>query len=196
MIRLGDTTKWNEDNGEELRYRYDLDKNSLIVDIGASKGVWVTEMTRRYNCFSIIYEPTILFQAKEGSYRGLFNRAAAWVYYGKLTLGTVAGEASYLNPSDDEYDCVDIADSLSSILQHNECIDLMKINIEGGEYVLLPHLINNFDIKRIKNIQVQFHIIGNYEDCFDKYTDILLELSNTHKLTWNYDFVWCNFALK
>ena len=40
-----------------------------------------------------------------------------------------------------------------------ENIKLMKVNIEGGEYELLPRLIESGFIKRIRNIQIQFHEI-------------------------------------
>ena len=36
-------------------------------------------------------------------------------------------------------------------------IDLLKINIEGGEYEVLENLIENDLIKNIDNIQIQFH---------------------------------------
>src|SRR5919205_223063 len=35
--------------------------------------------------------------------------------------------------------------------------EMMKINIEGGEYDLLEHLIDSGFVKNIKDIQVQFH---------------------------------------
>ena len=49
--------------------------------------------------------------------------------------------------------------SISEVVSelHIERIDLIKINIEGGEYDLLPAIIDSGLIKRIKYIQVQFH---------------------------------------
>ena len=73
-------------------------------------------------------------------------------------------------------------------------IDLMKINIEGGEYDLLPCLINENLISKIKNIQVQFH---NFEpNAQKKRSDIINLLKNTHKNDWFYYFVWESWSLK
>ena len=77
---------------------------------------------------------------------------------------------------------------------HIEKIDLMKINIEGGEYDLLEHLIDFGYVKYIKNIQVQFHdLLPNAEQ---RMLMIQRELEKTHNLTYQYLFVWENWRLK
>jgi hypothetical protein len=73
-------------------------------------------------------------------------------------------------------------------------IELMKINIEGGEYELLDHLIDSNAISIIENIQVQFHnFIPNAEVRMKQIQD---RLSLTHKLTYQYKFVWENWQRK
>jgi hypothetical protein len=76
-----------------------------------------------------------------------------------------------------------------------ETVDLMKINIEGGEYDLLDVIIENNFAQKFKNIQVQFHdfVIDNPRERMEK---IQKELSKTHELTYQYDFVWENWKLK
>jgi hypothetical protein len=67
-------------------------------------------------------------------------------------------------------------------------VDLMKINIEGGEYELLPRLIDAGLIKQIKNLQIQFHRIGKNSE-----KDMVLiqaELSKTHTCVYRYKFLW------
>ena len=72
-----------------------------------------------------------------------------------------------------------------------EQVDLISMNIEGGEYELLKHLVTSPVIFKIKNIQVQFH---DFIDNARTKRDILhIKLQNTHKLTYNYDFVWENW---
>ena len=73
-------------------------------------------------------------------------------------------------------------------------IDLMKINIEGGEYDLLPFLINENLISKINNIQVQFH--NFIPNAVKKREEITNLLKNTHKNDWSYYFVWENWSLK
>ena len=75
-----------------------------------------------------------------------------------------------------------------------DLIDLMKINIEGGEYDLLDHLITSNLVSRIKNIQVQFHDF--IPDANSRMKNIQNELAKTHELTYQYKFVWENWRLK
>ena len=67
-------------------------------------------------------------------------------------------------------------------------VDLMKINIEGGEYELLDRLIETRLIERIGNIQVQFHDIASHSR--SDMERIQMELSRTHRPIYQYTFVW------
>lgn len=73
-------------------------------------------------------------------------------------------------------------------------IDLMKINIEGGEYHVLPNLISSGMVKNITDIQIQFHDF--FDDAKEQREKIREELSKTHELTYDYYFVWENWRLK
>jgi len=73
-------------------------------------------------------------------------------------------------------------------------IHLMKINIEGGEYDLLDHLIDTGCVRRIENIQVQFH--NFVPESQDRMSNLQARLAKTHIVTWQYEFVWENWRLK
>jgi hypothetical protein len=66
--------------------------------------------------------------------------------------------------------------------------DLVKLNIEGGEYALLERLIATEHIKRIRDLQVQFHL--NVPNARRRYRSIARALRKTHRLAWRYPFVW------
>jgi hypothetical protein len=69
----------------------------------------------------------------------------------------------------------------------------MKINIEGGEFDLLPAAIDSGLIERIKFIQVQFHqFIPN---AIENRLQIHKALEKSHRQMWCYDFVWESWAL-
>lgn len=70
-------------------------------------------------------------------------------------------------------------------------INLLKINIEGGEYDLLEHIIQHNLQEKIENIQVQFH--KNIDDSECRRKNIQQLLKKTHVLTYNYDFIWENW---
>jgi DNA-binding ferritin-like protein (Dps family) len=61
------------------------------------------------------------------------------------------------------------------------------------EYELLERVIECGLQSQLKNIQVQFHKIG--DDYEERYEKIRAELLKTHHLTYDYPFVWQNFTL-
>jgi hypothetical protein len=68
----------------------------------------------------------------------------------------------------------------------------MKINIEGGEFELLERLIETGLIATIENLQVQFH---NFEVGAPKrMAELQAALGRTHTPTYQYEFVWENWA--
>jgi len=70
----------------------------------------------------------------------------------------------------------------------------MKINIEGGEYELLDHLISSGVVKTIHNLQIQFHDF--IPDAFAAMNNIRDRLNLTHYPTYKFDFIWDNWKLK
>jgi FkbM family methyltransferase len=66
-------------------------------------------------------------------------------------------------------------------------IDLIKINIESGEYDLLRVLIESGWIDRIRYIQVQFH--NFIPDAVVLRNALREQLAKTHLERWNYEFV-------
>ncbi len=57
----------------------------------------------------------------------------------------------------------------------------------------MPELLNMEIIKNIKNLQIQFH---NFVDSAEEKREaIRKQLSLTHKLTYDYYFIWENWEL-
>ena len=88
--------------------------------------------------------------------------------------------------------CLDIKEFIDTY--KIDKIDVLKINIEGSEYDLLERIIELNLHTNIKNLQIQFHRI--IENCDSKRTKIQNALLQTHKCTWNYNFVWENWQIK
>ena len=74
-----------------------------------------------------------------------------------------------------------------------EYVNLLKINIEGGEFPLLKYCIINKLTNKFENIQVQFHTFVNF--AVQKRAAIQKKLNETHFLTYNYNFVWENWQI-
>ena len=66
-------------------------------------------------------------------------------------------------------------------------VHLMKINTEGGEYLLLMHIVDNDKLGLVDEYQIQLH--NFIEDAEHKRESIIKSLSKTRKRTWYYTFV-------
>jgi FkbM family methyltransferase len=73
-------------------------------------------------------------------------------------------------------------------------IDLLKLNIEGSEYDVMPDLICNYGMERIKNLLISFHYnVPKWETNRDVIVDAL---KHTHKKDWGYGDYWQSWSLK
>jgi len=143
-----------------------------FFDFGAHQGEAVRLFREKYDpeCkFKIIsYEPNISIKTKMVENHEL-KRYAVWVnndlidlYPGKHSDGTTCmrgvRKVNYKRPV--KVPAVDIVDILATI--NKEDFVVMKFNIEGGEYKVLPRILENGDPKKIDILMVQWH--GNAID--------------------------------
>jgi hypothetical protein len=75
-----------------------------------------------------------------------------------------------------------------------EEVDLLKINIEGGEFELIPAIIDSGLISRVRFIQVQFHSFA--PNAYELREQIRKNLKKTHQEMWCYQFVWESWKRK
>lgn len=75
-----------------------------------------------------------------------------------------------------------------------DAVALLKVNIEGGEFEVLPRLIETGLIERVEHIQVQFHRL--VPSASRRMRAILRDLRRTHKPVWRYPFVWESWRRK
>lgn len=194
------TSSWFRDLGDKtLRLDYDLNEQSLVFDVGGYEGQWSSDIYAMYNCHIHIFEPVEIF-ATNIEKRFSRNQKITVHKFGlsaktqPIEMGFQRDSSSIFNADKNPVSAtlVCAADFISQ--NHIETIDLMKINIEGGEYDLLDHLIASGLVARIKNIQVQFHDF--VPDAETRMVNIQKELNQTHFLTYQYPFVWENWQLK
>jgi hypothetical protein len=185
-VTLNETSQsaWQAQNLEHLRYEYDLKPDDVVIDIGAYRGEWANEIRARYGCCVIAVEPTDSIDGWECE----TIKKAAWIEDGKLPVGGAFYYTSHYEDSTHEVECFDI----NTLLDRFDEIALVKINIEGAEYVLLDHIITHGYHKRIKNLQVQFHQLSP-DPYAAWYSGIVGRLQLTHALTFRYSFCWENW---
>ncbi|HSA06008.1 MAG TPA: FkbM family methyltransferase [Candidatus Gastranaerophilales bacterium] len=191
---------WFQINGDKtLRIDYDLNENSVVFDMEGYHGDWTADIFCKYGCFIHIFEPvqkfTDIIQTRFSNNNKIIAHNYGLAEDDKFISITMDEDASSTIKSSENTEEVKLVDTLKFFNEFNiEQIDLMKINIEGGEYDLLEYLIKTGLILKIKNIQVQFHsFVPNAEE---RMKNIQEKLSETHELTYQYEFVWENWRLK
>ena len=194
-------SKWFNDNGDYTkRLDYQLDENSIVIDAGGYRGDWTADIIYKYNCFSYVFEPVHEF-AERLKYRFKHNCKVKVLECGlgaktmEVSMKVCRDSSSVYNIGKNESTNIIQYKAIDEFMIENKLsnIQLMKINIEGGEYDLLEHLCSNGMIKMFDNLQIQFHNIPsiNATSRMIKIWDIL---NDTHKLTWSYrPFVWENW---
>ena len=192
---------WFAANGDEtLRLDYNLKEHSVVFDLGGYKGEFAEKIYNRYQSQIYIFEPVASFyKIIENKFVGNFKvkpyQFGLAGSDGTLQISLTADASSVFIDSEDS-ETITLKSITTFITEHEIAkVDLIKINIEGGEYDVLESLLDMGMIERFVNIQVQFHdfIVENASDRMKKIQD---RLAKTHELTYQYEFVWENWKLK
>jgi FkbM family methyltransferase len=183
-----------------LRLDYPLGPSSVVLDLGGYQGDWAAEISKRYDPVIHIFEPIesfaegirSRFQGNEKVFAHSFGLAAenthTEICVSRDASSTFVSQGSTKNA----IELRDIAAVLKAL--NVDRVDLIKINIEGGEYSVLRRLIDAGLISRCNNIQVQFHEF--VKDAKALRLAIRSDLSRTHDLTYDFPFVWENWRLR
>src|SRR4029079_7561427 len=128
--------------------------------LGGYEGQWTSDLFARYTPHVHVFEPVPTFAARiEERFRR--NRKITVYRYGlgarseKLELVIAADSSSAYRPDRTggpaESCLIELVRAADFFANHEvDRVDLMKINIEGGEYDLLEHLIETGLVARIR----------------------------------------------
>jgi FkbM family methyltransferase len=193
-----EVARYYRDNpSQSLRYRYPLDRTSVVLDCGGYDGQWASDLFSRYCCRIHVFEvvPEYAAQIRE---RFAGNPSIAVHDFGlgsrdqsvNVSLAGVGSSLYHRNAHASVTGRIVCAADFLRGLSLNR-VDLLKINIEGGEYDLIRHLVESQWINRMSDIQVQFHDFVANADAQLTLSHTLL--SQTHTPTYQYRFVWENW---
>lgn len=188
---------WFADRGDDtLRQQYDLDATSLVIDAGGYRGQWTSDIVARYRCKVIVFEPIPAFADRiRERFRGNPN-----VVVETAGLAATDGQASIAVDADASSACRDggrretiTLVAIDRYLREQKIahVDLIKINIEGGEYDLLEHVLASGMIGTFRDLQIQFHDF--VPQAAERMKAIQDKLTQTHRLTYQYPFIWENW---
>lgn len=191
---------WRKDQGEKiLRLEYDLNENSLVFDLGGYEGQWSSDIFSKYLCQIYIFEPVLQY-ANKIEKRFLKNKRISVFKFGlanetkkeKIFINKDSSSVHKNSKISENIDLVRLVDFMEEN-NINE-VDLIKINIEGGEYCLLEDVIDTGFVKKYKNIQIQFHDF--FHDAKYRMEKIQSSLKKTHFITYQYPFIFENWKIK
>jgi len=196
---------WERVHGDQtLRLDYALSSDSVVFDLGGFEGQWTSDIFSKFRCTVHVFEPVPHFADR---IRKRFEKNPQILVYpfglaGRTTTAEVLldGDRSSiygknLGRENKRRQSLNLVNMQDFIAEHQvKHIDLMKINIEGGEYDLLEYMLGAKLLVRIINLQLQFH--DTCPDAIVRMGEIQTGLSSTHVKTWGYEFVWENWALK
>ena len=203
---------WNNQL-ENKRYEYNLDKNSVVIDLGAYTGNWAKQIANKFNCtvhsyeaveryFSQIQHKNVIpykyaITCKTGvDYMHVCDEGSAieaLSEYKKQNDTDSHYQANILSHSNIPLEAVNTID-INELLNDYSYVDLLKINIEGGEYDILEKMCETKTINKVHNIQIQFH---NFVDnAQSRYDNIVNNLKNTHTCIFDSMWRWSFWEIK
>jgi FkbM family methyltransferase len=187
-----------------LLHEVDIDSGSIVLDAGAYTGDWAQEIMDRYHPIIHAFEPDPR-NFKHLARKALENPRIIAHSFGlgekneqvRMTLEYLGSSMfSDTNSKPDapwaEVEIRDIVDTWKSLSLDR--VDFMKINIEGAEFPLLERMIEANLLPRVDCFMIQFH--EWHPDAYARRRKIRKALRKTHKLEWDYHFVWEKWVLK
>jgi FkbM family methyltransferase len=188
----------------QLLVDVDLPSSAMVLDLGAYEGSWSMRLLNRpqlrdrddVRIHAFEPEPSAVERCREATAAeprfelhpfGLAGRRrceqltvdgpGSSIYADHLPVRAHGSVAIELRDVAEVLDALDIGR-----------IDLIKINIEGGEFELLDRLHETDWLRRINTLIVQFHEFA--PDAYRSRRRNRKQLQATHRCTWNYSWVY------
>jgi len=188
---------WRQQRDKILAEVAGLTEGRVVLDVGGDTGDWAMALYDRYTPQLYIFEPN---PRSVEALRARFTGSTARILPFGLGASNQTCQLSDDGMGSSVYDAsrnyhvtnkfdIEIRDvhAVFAELELDE-VDLIKINIEGGEYDLLPRLIETGLISRCRIVRVQFH--DWYPNAFALRRKIVKQLARTHEVEWSYPMVW------
>jgi FkbM family methyltransferase len=173
----------------------DLDRSSIVLDIGAYVGEWSAAISQRYGARIYAFEPNPHSVREMRKRMGGDENIQLFDYALGAEDATIdlflegPGSTMFAKPGVDRTveaqvrDVVGVLDELG--IGH---VDLCKVNIEGGEYDLFDRLLASGWLPRIRYLSIQFH--EWHPHAYARRRALRRAFARTHDEVWDYPFVW------
>ena len=188
----------------DFRHRYAFGSDPVIFDCGGHHGDWTLRMFNMYRDLNPqIYVFEIVDSFISHLRKRFHNNQDVHIFdFGlgeedktiEFSVSSIA-TSIFSKTAESAIESGKIR-SVVGFLEENSIrkIDLLKMNIEGGEYELLDKMITSGVVKFCVNIQIQFHNYGEWS--IIKRDKLKKELSKTHFCTYDFEWTFENWQLK
>lgn len=192
--------RWKIARGDQTkRESVSLSPNALVFDGGGYRGEWTESIYNKFASQIFVFEPIAEYaDVIRNKFQG--NDDIQIFQFGlgkqneKINI-SIGEDGSSVFKNSGASTAIDIKDIKEVLDQADiEAVDLLKLNIEGGEYAVLDRLIETGYISKINQLHVQFHHF--VDDAKNKRRSIRNALKQTHECEWNYPFVWESWKIK
>ena len=191
--------KWYAADGDRvLRIgTLDLTADSVVFDLGGYDGSYTTEVFLRFGCTVHMFEPCRSFfdPVHERLHRNPRLKLYPFGLGGRTRTERIAINAAGTSifRQSEQTEAIELVRAADFFARESiPEVTLLKVNIEGGEYELLDHLIETGLIRRMRDVQVQFHE-DVLPDADRRMRAIHAELAKTHRITWQHEWIWENW---
>tara|TARA_R110000782_G_scaffold196841_1_gene286109 strand:- start:239 stop:1993 length:1755 start_codon:yes stop_codon:yes gene_type:complete len=191
--------KWFSERGDFTHnLNCDLTKDSIVFDVGGYAGEWAERIYNKYKCTIYVFEPVKEFydnivERFKGNNKikpfhiGLGNKTYTTDI--KLMPDLVGSSVYRENSITGKVESINIVDIIEFMEEHKlESVDLLKLNIEGEEFPLLEHLIDNNKLSSFNNLKIQFH--NFMESAVERKNNIRIHLQKEFNIIYDFFFVW------
>lgn len=195
---LGSYSRFLRDGGNSLLIDgFNLGEQSQVVDIGGYLGDWSAQIHEKYGCHICVVEPVPQFFSQ---IEKRFVSVPPIRLFPYLISSRVGVANLFLSDDGTGYFARGTSVSVESRSVSNlldfigrDVIDLLMMNIEGGEYELLGLFLDHGVIAKTKHILVQFHRVAEVSQT--EYRTLQSLLANTHDLVFDYPYIWQRWDL-
>lgn len=196
------TYLWGDSSEDKETRAYELGPGSVVVDVGGYCGAFTDDIINNFDSFVHLFEPIPEYAAacrhrfKDepkvnviGAGLADRDKIVTVTRQGHSTSAFRGGEGQTPMPVSADKPTSEIVSMLdASMLAQFDHIDLLSLNCEGGEFEILPRLIETGIIRNIDNVQIQFHQFA--PDAERRRDEIRAKLALTHCERWCTPWLW------
>lgn len=180
--------KFFQSGGDINLYNLNLKNTSVVFDMGTYDGEYYYTLYNKFQPIIHTFEPIEEFTKNLPKVPNLVINAFALGKQNETFKLSLSGNSSSAFTFGNKITCLKKKFIDYVTINNINSIDLIKINIEGGEYELLNAIIDCEWTDKIDMYLIQFHYLSH--NPIAQRQKIINKLKQTHEPVFYYPFVW------